>query len=319
MALTEQQLELLQDAAISTDARVLGLWLSDNAIDWLEVDIEQFNDLLSADATKDRRQRALAQLERRGWAERRPGGRGHSDCFRFSGRKTRQLSATLPEIQAAESGTYPDSSRESRQVSTDSSRDIRQLNDPGGGYRGGREENEGGGEQHPPTPHLESAAIEAMSRHGEVLAGCRGSLRDYLLSRVSPGSQSAYVHAVVCYLNDQQPVFRYPDGSRIPTELRRGLLATALNELGAQDEQRMKSPVGDVRNLKTKIDIVIRQAWEAENEPGGSGSGSGSSSRRTRGGDRGGTAAEAGGASTGAGDSLRPTGTEGRRGGFVIE
>lgn len=125
--MTPEQLALLADARLSTDARVVGLWVSEHAADWTEVDVAEFEDLLSADAGKDRRQRAVRQLLRYAWIERKPGGRGHNDLFRFSSPETPHLSDSSRRTPQLNEQGAEDSSRSPRQVS-DSDRSRRQLN-----------------------------------------------------------------------------------------------------------------------------------------------------------------------------------------------
>jgi len=107
---------------------------------------------------------------------------------------------------------------------------------------------------------LDPKADEAIERHGEKLAGCRGALRDYLAQRVHPPRQYAYVQKIAGWLDGLDPsVFRLPDGTTLPADGRTGLLADALNDLAASDERCMKRPAGDPANLRTKISVLLAQ------------------------------------------------------------
>lgn len=210
--------------------------------------------MLLTQAGRERVQRALRQAELSGWIDRRPGGRGHSDTFEFRDRQSRPVKNT---------------DRQSRQLSTDRDRQSRQLNGIGDGgaaaYEGvggvaGDEIDavavDGGAHARAVTEH----ARRAMEQHGEKLSGFRSALEDYLADHVPPEKQRAYVHTVACWVDDPAAAFKRPDGTTVANHAEQAaILAEALNELAAGDEGRMKWPTGDVRNLKTKVGVIIQQ------------------------------------------------------------
>lgn len=109
--MTPEQLALLQDARLSCDARICGLRIAGDAEEWAEVDRNEFRRLLGG-AGKNRVAAALGELELWGYAQRRPGGRGHSDRYRFS----------VPDIEDAK-----DSVHETRTLNPDSVHETRTL------------------------------------------------------------------------------------------------------------------------------------------------------------------------------------------------
>jgi hypothetical protein len=118
-------------------------------------------------------------------------------------------------------------------------------------------------EEVPPcsSPMLDDRTEAAFDRFANQLSGCRGALRDYLSATVpTPTRRYSYVNTVVSWLDGaDQSVWRLPDGSSLPATERPRLLAAALNEMAAGDERKMKRPVGDPGNLKTKINILLQQ------------------------------------------------------------
>jgi hypothetical protein len=106
-----------QLAAIATDAR-----LSDSAVrmafylagqaDWIEVGRDDWRRLLHGSPGKDRIARDLSDLEHYGYIERRPGGKGHTDSFRFSVR----MEPTLKDSVHTDRTLNPDSVRTARTV-----------------------------------------------------------------------------------------------------------------------------------------------------------------------------------------------------------
>jgi hypothetical protein len=116
-----------QLAAIATDPR-----LSDSAVrmayylagrdDWIEVGRDDWRRLLHGSPGKDRIARDLSDLQHYGYIERRPGGHGHADSFRFSVRVER----TLKDSVLVER-TLKDSVRTDRTLNPDSVRTARTV------------------------------------------------------------------------------------------------------------------------------------------------------------------------------------------------
>lgn len=111
----------------------------------------------------------------------------------------------------------------------------------------------------PPDDHpLSVRAMQAISDAAEKLAGCRGSLVDYLHARVPEPRQYGYVQSVVSWLDNPAQAFRGSSGGVIPAEERVKILAVALNEMAASDESKYAAPVGDVRNVKNKVSALAK-------------------------------------------------------------
>lgn len=113
--------------------------------------------------------------------------------------------------------------------------------------------------ENPPTPlRLEERVEVILSKDDGKLSGFVDPLRDYLAERVPPHRQHAYLRTVQGWLDGTANVFRKPDGTRLEPDRIPDVLAEALNDLGASDEEMMKRPVGDPANLRTKIDALLR-------------------------------------------------------------
>lgn len=210
-----------------------------------------------------------------GYLQRSPGGRGHSDRYEFRVPKKAGLKDRVPK----NGGLNTDSPAKNGGLSDSSSR---------------RKEEVGGNPIPNPSPlarffdvvravdapdnaGVSERAEEAIGQHGEKLAGCRGALRDYLCQRVKPTRQAPYVQSIAGWLNGLSPgVWKRPDGSAVPPEGRTAMLALALNDLAASDEEAMKRPAGDVANLKTKLSIIIRQEYDRGRADRGTAQGKGS-------------------------------------------
>lgn len=236
-------MRLLTDARLSSDARVLGLYIASRGEGFHEIPRDELGDVLTNQCSRDRVQRALGQLVRFAWLVRKPGGRGHADSFAF----TKVADSPAPKV---------DSDQDSRQVKATGGEDERRR-------------------EPPVIPLFNSEAAEAaIAQHGEKLAGCRGALRDYLKARVPASRQSAYVHALAGWIDGISPwVWKRPDGSSLPDERKPGAIAAALNDLAASDESRMKRPQGDIGNLETKLEFQLKRGAYRE-------SGNGSNRRR---------------------------------------
>ena len=86
---------------------------------------------------------------------------------------------------------------------------------------------------------------------------------------MSPARQYQYVQTLLGWRGGTDAgVWKTPDGSSIPLEKQTALLAAALNELGASDETKYKRPVGDPANLKTKMNVILRQAHRPKGDSG---------------------------------------------------
>jgi hypothetical protein len=197
-----------------------------------------------------------------GYIERREGGRGHSPFYRYRGTPDGQLKAlsSPPDEQLnTENGT----SEARDEIIGDRQTSTYPLSSPSDGHLSSRARESravgvvGVGVDNPSI--ISPSAERALEKSGDKLNGCRGALRDYLAARVPPARQVGYVQLLVGWRDGiDGTVFRRPDGSAVPPEDQTALLANALNDLAASDEAKMSRPLGDPANLRTKINILLR-------------------------------------------------------------
>lgn len=79
--MTPNQLALLVDTTLALEARVIGLYLSEHQRGWAELRFQELGKLIGkkSDAVRNHLRCLIASR----WVERRPGGRGRGDLFRF--------------------------------------------------------------------------------------------------------------------------------------------------------------------------------------------------------------------------------------------
>ncbi|WP_373054314.1 hypothetical protein [Thioalkalivibrio sp.] len=242
-------------------------------------DFDELKELLEEGGPK-RIAAALKRAERYGYLVRKRGGRGHTDAFHATLRPSDAAGVTdrpaemegLKNRPARTDGLITDRPAESEGVSDRSSdadglngaSHVSELGESRRGEGDGRREVGGTPSVVSPTA-LDPNAAEAIDQHDELLAGCRGALRDYLVQRVPPDRQYGYVQSLATWLNGYGFNWQRSDGTGIPPPERTGLVAAALNQLLQHGEQQtardgmrpMKWPDGDVRNLETKLSIVM--------------------------------------------------------------
>jgi hypothetical protein len=100
------------------------------------------------------------------------------------------------------------------------------------------------------------------------LEGCRGALRDYLTARVPTDRQYAYVRSIQSWL---QGSTGGPKGL-LNVDDPVHLIATALNDLGTEDETTFKSgrgQVGVIATLRVKIEHLTRAGQPNGHATGG--------------------------------------------------
>lgn len=223
---------VVADQGLTDAARVIAVRLYSMGGDWHELSPDDFSRMVAGYPQRDTVRKHLRQLEMAGYIERKPGGRGHSDRFRFvfsvgAESQPKNLEWDSDQIASERNPTLKPRSSSKEEVGD--------------------------------TPLLSPQAEQAIEQHVDLLSGCRGALTDYLRSRVPSARQGAYVQSLATYLNGFGFQWRNAEGATIPREERTGIIAAALNELGSQDEPGMKNPVGDIRNLRTKLGILSRE------------------------------------------------------------
>ena len=246
------RLSLLTDPSLTdTAVRVALLLLELGEGEWHPLAFDDLSRVLHGYPGPDGIRRHLRILTAAGWLERRPGGRGNPDQFRIASVKRPTLRDRLAgKAQEAE----PDRVGQTTQVKTDR---VGQTTKSKGPSKEG--EREVGSSPSISPPELEDSAAELFEAHRSTLNGCGDSLRDYVRTRVAPDRHRAFVGTVLSWLDGLDPnAFRKDDGTSVPQEERTKLLAVALNELGATDEDGTRAhPAGDPRNLRNKLRGII--------------------------------------------------------------
>lgn len=252
---------MLLDNSLSDTARVLGVWIASWGEELREVSPDEFARIAHGWPSPDTIARHIRQLRVAGYIEQKAGGRGHSDRFRF------RLSTAIQGVSKDRTESEPGSICG---IDATNDPDVSLSTDTQGGPKlwvgvGGVTDDVEEGEEPPVVPHRPEPALSidaerALAEHGELLAGCRGALRDYLRQRVPLERQFGYVMTVVGWRNGISKAFRKPDGTSALASEQNAILADALNDLAASDEAQMSRPLGDPANLRTKINVLLRQA-----------------------------------------------------------
>lgn len=231
--MTPEQIALLSDARLSDAARVLGLYVSSLPEGPHELSHDQLAALIHGTPNADTVGRHMRQLAVHGYVERTsPGGKG-SPRYQWSARENSREDKPMP---AKIHGETP--------VVVGEEVDTNPLN----------------------PPSLSVRALQAIDAAGEKLRGCRGALRDYLEARVPAERQYPYVQWVVTTLDNPLAYYRMPTGLPIPHDQRTAVLADALNQLAATDEDKTRKwDAGDPANLENKIRSVVR-SWSPPEE-----------------------------------------------------
>lgn len=83
--MTPQQIALFRDNTLTETARMIGLLVLTQAPagEWVEVAHDEFSQLLHDYPSSDTIRRHVGRLERAGWIETKPGGRGHHQRYRI--------------------------------------------------------------------------------------------------------------------------------------------------------------------------------------------------------------------------------------------
>lgn len=251
------QLALLEDARVSREARLMGLYLSRFPGEELEVSTEDWQRLLGKGPRGYPKRQSIAghaqELELLDYIERRPGGAG-SPRYRYRlptpqgtvERSTvppgdgKHLTPTVPPGDGSHSTVPPGDILASPQGTVEASPPP-PPNPP------------------PPPPPLAPMAEEAIGRE-EDLAGCRGALRDYLRQRVEPENQHGYAMTVLGWIQGTHEATWADGHGNHLREDRAAVIADALNQLRAGDEvgPYFPGPPGDIRNLQKKVRYLVR-------------------------------------------------------------
>lgn len=289
---------MMADNSLSDAARVIGFALAAMGDAWHEVPRDEFAKIAHGFPSGETIAKHLRQLELREYIERKAGGRGHPDNFRFV---FRSVENPVPKTET-ETLDGSDSSGKNTAPKDSSGKNTAPIALSSGEFTAAKTtvvvDREIGSSRTPVVP-LDDLTTRALETHDQLLTGLRGSLRDYLAARVPEKCRYGYVQTVAGWLNGMDgSVFRVSDGGRLQADEQRKLLANALNDLMATDEATMKRPVGDPGNLRTKLNVLLKMRTD-----NGGHANAGSTGRKGQ--------REA--------SEFKPTGTDGRRSGFVIE
>lgn len=282
-------LALLADARIPSDARIMAMLILELGDGWHEISHEQFGALLDGPSDETIR-RHLRKLEHAGWIESKKNTGRRAPQYRFRSRSEAgafggfrdALLAALPEALAhTHEGQKP-------LPHTHEGETHGSAPHPRGAEAvcptptRGREPPSSSSCIPPPPPpptrarareaeHLLSIEAErAIEKSGDVLNGCRDSLRDYLRMRVEPGLQYGYVQRVVTSLEGgaDEWIWRDKYSGQTLREGRTAILAAAFNELAAGDETGpyFPDPPGGWGNLRSKVRYLVGARFGAERD-----------------------------------------------------
>lgn len=238
------------DTRLTPEAARLALYIASLGDGEHEVRRTDFAALLNHPGEKGIREALRVGVEA-GWLDRRPGGRGHPDRFAFRVAPGATLSDRVPPGGSLNALRVPAGATLS--VSSSSS-----GVDVGGDLTTARER----------LYPIAETVLAAMDKRASDFNGCRSSVVDYLARRVPTDRQHGWIYAVAGWFDGMDvSVFRYPDGSTLPADQRSKVMAAGLNELMSTNEATgFSRPSGDAANLKTKIQILLRQ-WASNAHP----------------------------------------------------
>lgn len=261
--------DLLEDARLSREARIMGARLARLGDGEHEVSTEEWQVLLgrSPRGGAPKRQTIAgyaSELEMFGWIERSGGGRG-SPRYRF----LRSPSGTV-EPEGAPDSTVPQGVGRVLQ-SPRGSVDGEFYSPPGVPERAstvpqGDARARGSSSSYteaPPPPPLDVRVENALG--SDDMRGVRGSLRDYILTG-RPERPYAYVQSVAAALQGANPDWWVTmDGGQYRGE-KAPIIAGALNELMQGDEigRYFPGPPGDIANLRAKVRHKVKTISGAE-------------------------------------------------------
>lgn len=247
---------LVRDSRLTREARIMGAHLIALGAGKHEVSTEDWQRLLGPSRGGPPKRQSLsgwaAELELHGYARKVPGGVG-SPRYEVVPQEDGRGSTVLQEDGRAEIPTVPlgDGSRSTvpQEDTLPSPRRTVEASPTPPPYP-----------TPTPPPPLAASVEAALEVQAEHLNGCRGSLRDYLVDRVSPENRHGYAMTVSGWIQGtNEAVWADGRGEHLH-DGRSAVLADALNQLRSGDEvgPHFPGPPGDIRNLQKKVRYLVR-------------------------------------------------------------
>lgn len=259
------QARLLADTRLSPAAVVLGLRISALGAGEHRLDADQLSAMLQRSPSRNTVSALIRELRLHGYVDQvQGGGNGRGAAYQWLGGNPIPAQPVVQESSEEASGgpilhnTLGMNGNHAQPIGQEGVHAHHTVQEAPSRARAAV----GGGEGvvvNPPVvpPVVEDA--ETAIANNEILAGCRGAMRDYLRQRVPQHRQVGFVWSAVGWLNSNGFAWLNDEGTLTPPDVRPGLLANALNQLLASDEKGYKAPVGDPRNLLQKLRIICGQ------------------------------------------------------------
>lgn len=261
---TADQLALLADSRLPAASRIIGLILSLGDSAGLEFGREDVRSFLGASdpSSDDTIRRLMRSLEATGWVARTPGGRDHSDTLRILEAHECGSNASIRVGMGAAlsdrvgTGAALNSFRVGTGAALSPPSTTTPVPSPSARVREGVENS------------VSREAEAAIDRADEMLAGCRGALRDYLRQRVEDRHQHGYVQRLVTSLQGADEWMWKDRRGQTLTDGRARVLAAAFNELSACDEVGKHFPdaPGGFGNLRSKVRYLVASQLGVERD-----------------------------------------------------
>jgi hypothetical protein len=227
-------LKLLNDAALSDAARILGFYLSTLPAGPHEMPYAELSVLLHNTPNRATVGKHLRQLCARGYARLVSSGGSGSPCYEW-------LDSECNKVNA-------DDALRAEKRTQDAPHVVVVVED----------------RKIPPIVPLKPLAPDAealIEAERERLGECVKPLMSYLRRRVPPDRQEPYAGRVVGALKPEtlNPQWKDATGQAIPMPRRRAIMADALNELATVDEVKGRAHgEGDWNNLRNKINNLCK-------------------------------------------------------------
>lgn len=266
---------IIQDPRLPAEGRVIIIEVALRGEGGHTISFGDFCRLLPGSSERAVR-RGLRDAEETKWLKRVHGGRGHSDKWIFSPNTTATLSDSPPTNENLSDLASHKGEKLNDRVGTNE-----RLSDLAYAKSGGLSP-PSTTTPPPPSPiaranvsqnednSLHPDAARAIDGADGVLAGCRGSLRDYLVDRVEHERQYAYVQRVVTSLQGADEwMWQDRRGKKLdPGSDRTEILAAAFNELASGDEVSNHFPEapGGFGNLRSKVRYLVASRLGVERD-----------------------------------------------------